>query len=124
MGHSFSPDLAAGTRAAGNSRGRACRAIAELVAMSFRVPVAELAATTRRTERVAVARQAAMYLARVGVGLSYRDVGRGFGRDPRTVAHACRRIEDWRDDPRIDTFMARLERACTALAGSPPGGGA
>jgi chromosomal replication initiation ATPase DnaA len=63
-----------------------------------------------------------MYLARVTLGLSYRDVAAGFGRDPRTVVHACRRIEDRREDPRLDAAMTSLERACSALALSVPGG--
>lgn len=101
---------------------RQCRAVAELVAAAFRVPVAELSARTRRTAVVAVARQTAMYLARVTLGLSYRDVAAGFGRDPRTVVHACRRIEDRREDPRVDAVMTYLERACGVLALASPGG--
>jgi chromosomal replication initiation ATPase DnaA len=88
----------------------------ELVAAVFRIPLAELAAPTRRTAAVATGRQTAMYLARVTLGLSYRDVAAGFGRDPHTVVHACCRIEDSREDPRVDAVMTGLERACSALA--------
>jgi chromosomal replication initiation ATPase DnaA len=94
----------------------------ELVATAFRVPLAELLATTRRRAAVATARQTAMYVARVALGLSYRDVAAGFGRDPRTVVHACRRIEDRREDPRLDAVLAGLETACASLAQPAAGG--
>jgi hypothetical protein len=60
---------------------------------------------------VAVARQAAMYLAHVGEGLPQRSVGRLFRRDRTTVAHACAATEDRRDDPRFDLTLAWLEFA-------------
>jgi chromosomal replication initiation ATPase DnaA len=100
---------------------RQCRDVIELVAAAFHVPLAELTAPTRRTAAVAAARQTAMYLARVTLGLSYRDVAAGFGRDARTVVHACCRIEDRRDDPRVDAVMTSLETACGGLALSSPG---
>jgi chromosomal replication initiation ATPase DnaA len=109
----------------GRCRGRhprQCRGVIELVAAAFRIPLAELSAPTRRSAAVAVARQMAMYLARVTLGLSYRDVAAGFGRDPRTVVHACRHVEDSREDPRIDAVITSLEQACNALALSSSGG--
>jgi chromosomal replication initiation ATPase DnaA len=71
----------------------------------------ELVAATRRSADVAFARQVAMYLAHVGAGLSMSEVGRGFGRDRTTVAHACRHVEDRRDDPRIEAMLVCLEAA-------------
>ena len=50
-----------------------------------------------------------MYLAHVTFGLSYAEVGRAFGRDRTTAAHACRLIEDRREDPDLDTALADLE---------------
>jgi hypothetical protein len=37
-----------------------------------------------------------------------------FGVDRSTVALACKRIEDRRDDPDFDTWMAALERSAAA----------
>lgn len=99
---------------------RACRGLESLAAAAFGVPVVELFAASRRAAPVALARQAAMYLAHVVFSLSLREVGLCFGRDPRTVAHACRRIEDRRDQPAFDALMARLEAACGVIA--PAGG--
>jgi chromosomal replication initiation ATPase DnaA len=96
-----------------------CRTIERLVGAGTRIPVAELAATSRRSAPVALARQTAMYLARVVHGLSFRDIALAFGRDPRTVAHACRRIEERRDDPAFDAFLARLEGASAVAGGQP-----
>jgi chromosomal replication initiation ATPase DnaA len=55
-------------------------------------------------------RQIAMYVAHVVLGLSMRDVGKGFGRERTTVLHACHLIEDLRDDPDFDRFVAVTER--------------
>src|SRR6266436_4328035 len=79
------------------------RAIVEsVITAAFAVPTYQLRATTRGTAPIAFARQSAMYLAHVALGLSYTDVGRTFGRNRTTAAHACRRVEDRREDPRID----------------------
>jgi chromosomal replication initiation ATPase DnaA len=98
---------------------RHCRTIERLVVAGTRIPVAELAAGSRRSAPVALARQIAMYLARVVHGLSFRDIALAFGRDPRTVVHACRRIEERRDDPLFDAFLARLEQAASVAGGQP-----
>jgi chromosomal replication initiation ATPase DnaA len=81
------------------------------VAAAFVVPVAELRAPTRRRASIALARQSAMYLAHVAFGLTFTEVGRAFGRDRTTAAHACRRIEDRRREARLDAALAELEHA-------------
>ena len=83
--------------------------VSAAVAAAFTVPVRELRASTRRRARVALARQTAMYLAHVAFGLSLSEVGRAFGRDRTTAAHACRRVEDRRADQELDTRLAELE---------------
>jgi len=86
------------------SRARLYRA----VAAAFDVPVEELEGRCRRAD-VALARQTAMYLARVVLAMTLSDIGRMFGRDRTTAAHACRIIEDLRDEPRIDALIETLE---------------
>ena len=89
------------------------RGLLELMTVAaFAVPVVELRASHRGTATVALARQCAMYLAHVGFGLSYTEVGRMFGRDRTTAAHACRVIEERRDDPVTDVLLGVLEQAC------------
>jgi hypothetical protein len=72
-------------------------------------------AATRRTPYVAFSRQSAMYLAHVAFALSFSEIGVAFGRDRTTAAHACRLVEERRDDPAIDTMLGSLETACSAL---------
>jgi hypothetical protein len=94
---------------------RLCDAAALATAAAFAVPVGELQATTRRSSYIALARQSAMYLSHVAFGVNLSAVGRAFGRDRTTAAHACRLIEDRRDDPAVDAVLASLESACHTL---------
>ncbi|MBN8963260.1 MAG: DNA replication initiation protein [Rhizobiales bacterium] len=82
------------------------------VARDFGLDQGALLRPTRGTPQVAFARQVALYLTHVCFGLSFAAVGRMFHRDRTTVAHACRVIEDRRDDRELDRRLAALERAC------------
>jgi hypothetical protein len=88
-----------------------CRFVEALVALAFRVEIAELRRGSRGRAPVALARQTAMYLAHVHLGLSLERAGQAFGRDRTTVAHACRRVEDSRDDPDFERPLVHLEMA-------------
>jgi chromosomal replication initiation ATPase DnaA len=74
------------------------------------IPQSEIAGKPR-TQRVARARQIAIYLAHVGFGLNYTHLGEAFGRDRTTIRHACGRIEDARDEIRFDRALDFLENA-------------
>ena len=84
--------------------------ISTAVAAAFTVPVSELHHRSRRGAGVALARQSAMYLAHVTLGLNFAEVGRVFGRDRTTAAYACRTIEERRSDVRLDMALAELEQ--------------
>jgi chromosomal replication initiation ATPase DnaA len=75
----------------------------------FMVASTELWSGTRGRPSVAFARQVGMYLAHVTCGLSLTEVGEVFARDRTTVAHACSRVEDQRDDPAFDRALELLE---------------
>lgn len=81
------------------------------VAAALDLPVHELGAKTRRTAPVAFARQISMYCAHVTFGWSLTDAGAVFGRDRTTAAHACRVVEDRRDDPTVDNMVQKVEDA-------------
>jgi chromosomal replication initiation ATPase DnaA len=49
-----------------------------------------------------------MYIAHVHLRLSLSEVGRYFGRDRTTAAHACRTVEDRRDEEMIDRIIDRI----------------
>lgn len=94
-----------------------CRMVSACVAFDFGLDAADLEARLRGSQRVAFARQIAMYLAHVGFGLTFDSVGRAFGRDRTTVAHACRVVEDGRDDIWFDCRVATLELICRTANG-------
>ena len=82
-----------------------------LVESAFGVAGSALHAPGRGAAEVAFARQVAIYLSRVRLGLSYSAAGRFFGRDRTTAAHACRVIEERREDCALDSLLDCLERA-------------
>jgi chromosomal replication initiation ATPase DnaA len=58
-----------------------------------------------------------MYLLYAGLGLSLARVARAFGRDRSTAAHACRQIEDLRDDEDYDIWIEQLSVGLVSVAG-------
>ena len=90
----------------------------QAVSRAFMVASTDLWAGTRGRPRVAFARQVAMYLAHVACGLTLTEVGQVFSRDRTTVAYACCRVEDLRDDPAFDRSLELLEGILRSL--SPP----
>lgn len=92
------------------------RLLAETIGAALAVRPDRIATATRGTARTAFARQLAIYLARTRLGLSFTEAGRLFRRDRTTAAHACRRIEESRDDVAIDALIEGLE---ALIAGSP-----
>lgn len=79
------------------------------VAEVFGVPRNDLGRPSRGKAPIALARQAAMYLAHVSCRLNLTDVGQIFARDRTTVAHACAVIEDRRDDAVFDRALELME---------------
>lgn len=92
-----------------------CQIAVAVAAADAGVGVEALLSHSRSTAPVALARQLAMYLAHVGLGLPQASVAASFGRDRSTVAHACRRIEELRDAAPFDHKVGRLE-ACLRWA--------
>jgi chromosomal replication initiation ATPase DnaA len=90
--------------------------VMELVSMATGVPAAHMACDTRNYARAARARMIAMYLVYVSWRWPLARVGRAFGRDRTTAGHACRMIEDLRDD---DAFDAELEHLEACLQNAP-----
>lgn len=69
---------------------------------------------SRGSAHCALARQVAMYLSHVVLGATLTATARRFSRDRTTAAHACRLIEDRRDDARFDALLTALETAVEA----------
>ena len=102
-----SPAFSSETKLPKRSHAALCGAAA---AASLAIPQSEIIARPRK-QRVARARQIAIYLAHVGFGLNYTHLGEAFGRDRTTIRHACFRIEDSRDDFSLDRALSILEGA-------------
>ncbi|MBZ0216225.1 MAG: hypothetical protein K8F25_06730 [Fimbriimonadaceae bacterium] len=85
--------------------------IGTIVASAFRVPLADIRSPNSGCATVASARQVALYLVHVGFGLTFTQTGHLFGRDRTTVSHACRAVEERREDPDFDACLDYLEIA-------------
>jgi chromosomal replication initiation ATPase DnaA len=79
------------------------------------VPQAEILSPQRGSPRTAFARQVAMYLLHTALSLPYGEVARICGRDRTTVSHACRLVEDMRDDWRHDRLIQEIEEMLLAV---------
>jgi chromosomal replication initiation ATPase DnaA len=90
------------------------------VAAAFDVAPGDLRRPTRGRQEVARARQVGIYLARTVFGMTLSDAGRLFRRDRTTAAHACRLVEDLRDDPRFDRIVTALEDDVRAASQAAP----
>ena len=102
-----------GARRSGAARESVAAAnfIEAAVASAFRAPPEALRSASRGPARIAFARQVAMYLAHTRFGMSFARAGAAFRRDRTTAAHACRTVEERRDDPAVDALIERLELA-------------
>jgi len=96
-----------GYRARGCSpdRSAACQILVATVAAAFGVAVNDLHAPTRMPAQIAFARQVAMYLVHVELGMSLTEVGRHFSRDRTTAAHACRVVEERSEAQEVDRIL-------------------
>ncbi|MBR4761128.1 MAG: chromosomal replication initiator protein DnaA [Clostridia bacterium] len=85
------------------------------VARSYGVSESDII-SSRKTAKLALSRQVAMYIARQTTELSYSAIGEKFGRDHSTVLYNCNRIEEFlRDKPYekelVDDIIKNLQRA-------------
>ncbi|WP_034388014.1 helix-turn-helix domain-containing protein [Hellea balneolensis] len=85
------------------------RLVVSAVAMEFAVPGFVLSSRFKGKSEVSYARQIAMYLMCCVYGLTKQRIAEVFERHYTTVSHACRLIEDQRDDPVFDAKLLKLE---------------
>lgn len=86
-----------------------CAAAQEIAAHAYDMTRDQMLASRRCKAWIAEGRQVAMYLAHVIAQIAPTDAAPHFRRDRTTIAHACRKIEDRRDDAYFDNGLARLE---------------
>lgn len=98
-----------------------CECLIDVVAALFSVSSKELRQPGRSSACINRVRQVAMYVAHVVLRLTMIEVGQGFGRDRTTVLHACRIVEDMRDDKDFDEVVSVVERVAGAAFRSRSG---
>ena len=89
---------------------------ASLVGYALEIKAEKILSPDRGTRELARARQVAMYLTHVGLGISLARVATAFERDRSTVAHACHRIEEMRDEREFDLWIDTLEQSLSTVA--------
>jgi hypothetical protein len=87
---------------------------ASLTAFAVGCEQEELRWPGRKGAEAAFARQIAMYVTHVAFEMSLARVAAAFGRDRSTVATACHRVEDKRDEKWFDDWLEALETAVRA----------
>ncbi|MCB1387001.1 MAG: hypothetical protein KDJ80_13790 [Nitratireductor sp.] len=83
--------------------------VVKLVSVLDRVAVADLHGTSRGKAGICLSRQKAMYLMHTVFSSPYHTVAAFFRRDRTTIAHACRLVEDMRDDEDFDRQLEAME---------------
>ncbi len=92
-----------------------CRLATRLAAYRFEVSRTAILRRGRGSRQSSAARQVAMYLAHVALGVPVGEAAKQFRRDRSTALFACRQVEDRRDDPAFDVALADLELAARIL---------
>lgn len=101
---------------------RLCRLVRQLTGEMVRL-TGERTPVRRDIRRMEChVRQIAMYVCHVQLGIPMSDIGPCFGRDRTTVGHACQVVEDRRDEPAFDEFVATLERLTGSIVNVMIGG--
>lgn len=86
-----------------------CDLVIKLVSTLERVLPQELTGNSRGRAEVCLARQMAMYLMHTVFSVPYHRVAEYLKRDRTTVAHACRLVEDLRDNEEFDKRLEAME---------------
>ncbi len=93
------------------------RFVNQMCASSTGVPAESLINPARGSAHVSRARQMAMYLLHTSLSFSLNEIAAIFGKDRTTIGHACRVVEDLRDDHNFDRQMSDFEEILkTAVA--------
>lgn len=101
---------------------RLCRLMRQLTGEMVQLTGDRFAARRDRRRTECHVRQIAMYVCHVELGIPMSDIGPCFGRDRTTVGHACQVVEDRRDEPAFDEFVAALQRLAGGIFNVVKGG--
>ena len=87
----------------------AARLVVRLIVAQTGYCEQQILAAGRGNAGISRSRQIAMYLMHTSLSLPYGQIARVFSRDRTTVSHACRQIEDQRDDLALNAMLCELE---------------
>jgi chromosomal replication initiation ATPase DnaA len=87
----------------------------KLIESVFSVRPGQLRSPTRGLAHVARARQIAIYLGHVVLGLPLSKLASYFDRDRTTITYSCHMIEDARDEQGFDDLLDMLEKQLLSL---------
>lgn len=83
--------------------------VLKLVSILERIEPKELTGTSRGKADICLARQVAMYLMHTVFSVPYHRVADFMGRDRTTISHACKLVEDLRDNQEFDKRLEAME---------------
>ena len=87
----------------------AARLVSRLVGTKTGTPESRILANDRGRSDEARSRQITMYLLHTSLSLSFTEIADALHRDRTTVSHACRLIEDGRDNGALNAMLCELE---------------
>ena len=83
--------------------------INQMVAANNRLSAGDLLKFERGKSGIIRARQIAVYLMHTTLSFTYTQIANVYGKDRTTISHACRLIEDLRDESDFDYKMVEYE---------------
>jgi len=98
--------------------------IASVVALEFSLPQAGIIGAGKGTSDRSYARHIAMYMMYCVFGTTKSRIAEVFGRHVSTVSHACKAVEDQRDDPVFDRKLIDLENRLNRFSNASKTGAA
>jgi len=90
--------------------------VASVIALEFSVPESGIFCAGKGTSERSYTRHIAMYMMYCVYGTTKTRIAEVFGRHSSTVSHACKVIEDQRDDPVFDGKLIDLENRLNQLS--------
>lgn len=91
----------------------------ELAALIYGVRPHLLRSSHRHSRAATDARQVAMYIANVALGIDFEDIGEFANRNRDTIRHGVERVEDRREDPGFDALITSMEVLISDLKTEP-----
>jgi chromosomal replication initiation ATPase DnaA len=94
--------------------------VLQVTAMRLGTPMETLTRKGRLSHSAVRARRVSLYLTYVALGWSLERVGHAFALNRQTVATACARIEQARDQKHLDELLDELTTTIRTLCETPP----